>query len=147
MTDIPQTTTHNPRAFWLALALNFVWINVSEVWRYFAIVKPKLLETFPDVAGIAPTSPGIIASWMLWDTVLILAATGTYWLFLKDDALSLSRAYFVATCFTITVFGLIWLGIANMGLAPISFLWAALPLAWAEQAIAALIVLWAMRRG
>lgn len=145
MTD-QQIARLNNRGFILALIGNFIWINASEVWRYFAIVKPKLLETFPDVAGIAPTSPAIIASWMLWDTVLILAATGVYWMFLKNGALSVSRALLVATYFTITIFGLIWLGIANMGLAPISFLWAALPLAWAEQAVAALIVLWAMKR-
>jgi hypothetical protein len=30
------------RNFWIALAVNFLWINASEIWRYLAIVKPML---------------------------------------------------------------------------------------------------------
>jgi len=46
----------------------------------------------------------------------------------------------------VTVFGLIWLGIVNMGLAPAKFIWAALPLAWLEQLVAAGITFWTIRR-
>ena len=51
-----------------------------------------------------------------------------------------------AGALTVTVLGLIWLGVANMGLAPITFLYAALPLGFAEQAIAAFIVLQVIKR-
>jgi len=135
-----------PKAFWEALVLNFVWINLSEVARYFLLIKPMLHEAFPGEDHIAAVTPAIFASWMVWDTVLILAATGFYWMFLRQLSPSLKTALLGATWFTFTVFGLIWLGIANMGLAPASFIGAALPLAWLEQAVAALIVLWIMRK-
>ena len=135
-----------PKAFWLALGLNFVWINVSEVARYFGLVKPMLHEAFPGADNIAAITPGIFASWMVWDTILILAATGFYWMYLHQFGRSLRNVLLCATWFTVTVFGLIWLGIVNMGLAPASFIWAALPLAWAEHLIAAYIVCRAMTR-
>ncbi|MEO0983668.1 MAG: hypothetical protein AAFX03_13560 [Pseudomonadota bacterium] len=133
-------------AFALALGANMIWINASEVWRYFMIVKPMLHEAFPGDAGVAAVTPAIFASWMVWDTILILAATGFYWMFLERNGASVRQALLAATALSVTIFGLIWLGIANMGLVPARFIWAALPLAWAEQAIAALIVLWTMKR-
>lgn len=134
------------RYFWLAIGLNFIWINVSEVARYFGLIKPMLHDAFPGATHIAASSPGIVASWMLWDTVLIFAATGFFWMFLTQFGATIKNVLLGSIAFTVTVFGLIWVGIVNMGLAPIDFIWAALPLAWIEQIIAACIVLWAMRR-
>lgn len=133
-------------AFWTAVLANAVWINLSEVWRYFYIVKPMLHEMLPGDDSIAPVTPLIFASWMVWDTILLFAATGFYWLYLNYSGHNFRNALLAATVFTVPIFGLIWLGIANMGLLPIDFLWAALPLAWIEQAVAALIVLWAIKR-
>jgi len=133
-------------AFWLALGLNFVWINISEVARYFGLIKPMLHDSFPTAEHIATVTPLIFASWMLWDTILIIAATGFYWMFLLQFGVTLKNVFLSSLGFTISVFGLIWLGVVNMGLAPSSFLFAALPLAWIEQLIAAIIVFWAIKR-
>ena len=35
------------RAFWLTLLCNGVWINASEVFRYFAFVMPMMRDAFP----------------------------------------------------------------------------------------------------
>jgi hypothetical protein len=134
------------RAFWIALALNTVWINVSEIWRYLAIVKPMLHETYPGRTDIAPFDLATFASWSVWDSWLILAATGFYWLYLKHAGRDVRQALMAATLLTLTVFGLIWLGVVNMGFVPARFIWIAVPLAWIEQAGAALIVRWAMDR-
>ena len=131
---------------WLALGLNMIWVNLSEVWRYFAIIKPMLHDTFPGDVSIAAVTPGIFASWMLWDTVLIVAATGFYWLYLTQMGQTLKQVLLAATYFTLTIFGLIWLGVVNMGLVPLRFLFAALPLAWVEQVVAAWLVYWVMGR-
>jgi len=135
-----------PKSFWLALGLNFIWINMSEVARYFGLIKPMLHETFPEQSHIAAVTPGIFVSWMVWDTILIAAATGFYWVYLNYFTVTVRNAAISATAFTITVFGLIWLGVVNMGLAPATFIWAALPLAWLEQLIAAYIVYWTVKR-
>jgi len=130
----------------MALILNMIWVNISEVVRYFGLVKPMLHETFPGQDGIAMVTPAIFGSWMLWDTILILAGTGFYWLYLEKFGRTKANAVICASAFTITVFGLLWLGVVNMGLVPSSFIWAALPLAWGEQIIAALIVNWCLRK-
>ncbi|MEP2734986.1 MAG: hypothetical protein ABJP34_01715 [Erythrobacter sp.] len=138
--------TSIPTAFWWALGLNFIWINASEVVRYFGLIKPMLHEAFPKVDNIAIISPSIFASWMFWDTILILAAAGFYWMFFKQFGATAKNAILSSIAFTITIIGLIWIGIVNMGLAPSKFIWVALPLAWIEQVVAAFIVFWAIKR-
>lgn len=142
MVESPATR----RQFWIAFAINTIWINVSEIWRYLVIIKPMLHETFPDRADIAPFTLPIFGLWSIWDTWLVFAATGFFWLYLNWAGSTIRQSLIAATVFTITVFGLLWFGIANMGLAPMRFFWTALPLAWVEQAVAALIVMWAMNR-
>lgn len=129
-----------------ALLLNFIWINVSEVARYFLIVRPMLHEALAGQEGVAPMNLGIFALWGIWDLVLIAAATGFYWLWIERFGESTRQILLASAVFTITIFGLIWLGIANMGLAPYTMIVAALPLAWVEQAIACWIVVWVRSR-
>lgn len=131
------------RAFFLALGINFIWVNVSEVWRYLFVIKPLLHETFPDDPDIAPFDLGTFAIWSIWDSILIVAATGFFWIYLKSAGATFGQAIAAASFFTVTVFGLLWLGAYNMGLVPASFIWVALPLAWLEQVVAAVIV-WRM---
>ena len=130
------------RSFLMAPLGNMAWINASEVWRYFSVIRPKLQGTFAGDPSIGAMSPSLILSWIVWDTVLILAATGFYWLYAGRFGANLRQAALASLFFTLTVFGLLWLGAVNMGLVPASFIGAALPLAWAEQFIAALIVCW-----
>lgn len=132
--------------FVIALLFNMVWVNISEVVRYFGLVKPMLHDTFPGQDNIAMVTPMIFGSWMVWDTILIFAGTGFYWLYLEKFGRTKTNAILCASAFTITVFGLLWLGVVNMGLLPSRFIWSALPLAWGEQIIAALIVNWCFRK-
>ncbi len=139
-------TSDSSRQFWIALAINSIWINASEIWRYLLIVKPMLHETFPGRADIAPFNLPVFGLWSVWDTWLVFAATGFFWLYLNWAGVSIRQSLVAATVFTITVFGLLWFGVANMGVLPIRFFWVAVPLAWVEQAGAALIVMWVMNR-
>ncbi len=134
------------RGFWKAMIVNFFWINASEIWRYLAIVKPMLHSTFPGRSDIAPFDVPTFALWSIWDSWLILTATGFFWLYMNWAGRSIGQALTAATLFTFTTFGLLWFGIYNMGVLPARFIWSAVPLAWVEQAVAALIVRWAMGR-
>ncbi|WP_298465136.1 hypothetical protein [uncultured Erythrobacter sp.] len=138
--------TYLPGALKTAFLVNFIWINLSEVARYFLVVRPMLHEALAAQQGVAPMSVGIFALWGIWDLVLIVSATGFYWLWLDRFGDSLRQIVLASAVFTVTIFGLIWLGIANMGLAPYSLIVAALPLAWIEQAIACWLVVWARSR-
>ncbi len=135
-----QYETRIPAALRSAFLINFVWINLSEVARYFLVVRPMLHTAFPGDTGVAPMNLGIFAVWGLWDLVLIAAATGFYWLWLERFGDGLRQILYASAAFTLTVFGLLWLGVANMGLAPYAMIVVALPLAWAEQGIASWIV-------
>jgi len=141
-----QSVARSKNGFWLALLLNFIWVNLSEIWRYLVVVRPMIQAIFPAQADKAPFTLPVFMSWSVWDTWLIFAATGFYWLYLNWAGLGMKQALIAATAFTITVFGLLWLGIVNMGLLPPHFIWNALPLAWVEQAVAAAIVSWVMRQ-
>ncbi len=141
-----SATAPRQRTFWIALATNMIWINASEIWRYLVIVRPMLQRDFPDQPGIAPFTLGVFASWSVWDTILILAATATYWIYLDWAGRTVRNALLASTAFTITTFGLIWFGVYNMGFVKAHYMTAAVPLAWIEQAIAALIVWWVMGR-
>ncbi|MEM7665685.1 MAG: hypothetical protein AAF250_07480 [Pseudomonadota bacterium] len=138
--------TYLSGAFKTALLVNFVWINLSEIARYFLVVRPMLHEAWAGQAGVAPMSLGIFALWGIWDLVLIAAATGFYWMWCERFGDSARQIILASIAFTVTIFGLIWFGIANMGLAPYTMIAAALPLAWIEQAVACKILVWARTR-
>ncbi|MEM7426422.1 MAG: hypothetical protein AAF441_10020 [Pseudomonadota bacterium] len=135
-----------PRAFWLAFAANFVWINLSEVFRYFAFVMPMMREAFPGVSDVAPMSLPVFMIWGLWDAVLVLSATVLPWLFMDRFGASARVAIGAGTFVWLTVFVILWLGLYNMNLATPAIISVALPLAWLEMVLAAMIVRWAIRR-
>lgn len=143
--DVDATRTQN-RGFWLALLSNFVFMNLSEVFRYFVFVMPMMREAFPQVANIAPMNLLVFASWGIWDTVLIAATTGIIWLFMDRFGNSVKNAILSGTLVWATVFVLLWLGLYNMNLATLAIVAIALPFAWLELVIAGFIILWARRR-
>ncbi|WP_109314892.1 hypothetical protein [Pseudovibrio ascidiaceicola] len=140
-------TSPPKRAFWLALLLNFLWINASEVFRYFAFVMPLMRSSLPQVQDVAPMNLPVFMIWGVWDTVLVFATTGLSWLLLERFGPTLRNAIYAGSAIWATVFIILWLGLWNMNLATTQVVLTALPLAWLEMLIAALIVRWAMVRG
>lgn len=137
--------TPPPRAFWEALGLNVVWMNASEVARYFLLVKPAMAHDFAEVPGIVPSTPMIALLWCVWDTLLIGVTAAICWLVLDRYGPRRGVAVAAGTLVWAAVFVLLWLGLFNMGLARLGTMAAALPLAWAELAVAGLITAWRMR--
>lgn len=133
------------RAFALTLAVNFVWINASEVFRYFAFVMGMMRDALP-MPDVAPMSPGVFLIWGIWDTLLLVVVTGFVWLWLERFGAGWRQAVLAGTLVWLGVFGILWGALYNMNLAPLSVLAVALPLAWVEQVVAALIVNWGMQR-
>jgi len=144
MSDTMSKAMLPPTLIW-AFAANAIWINLSEIFRYFVFVMPMMREAFSMVPGVAPMNVPVFLSWGLWDTILVCAATGLSWLFLDRFGDHWRVALGAATCIWATIFGILWLGLWNMNLATPAILAVALPLAWIEMAIAALIVLWTRR--
>ena len=131
----------------MALLVNFLWINTSEVFRYFAFVMPMMREAFPNLPDIAPMNVPVFLIWGIWDTILVFAATLLPWMAMKVFGTSPIRALVYGTGVWIAVFVILWLGIYNMNLATPGMLAVALPLAWLEMVVASLIVWWFTARG
>jgi len=136
------TTDRRTSPFVLALLANLVWINVSEVARYFAFVMPMMREAFPSLPGVAPMNVPVFLIWGVWDTIVVVTATLVPWMAMKVFGASPIRAVTYGTGVWLAVFVVLWLGLYNMNLAPPSVLAAALPLAWLEMVVAALITWW-----
>lgn len=134
-------------AFWLTLLLNLLWINVSEVFRYFAFVMPLMRSSLPQLQDVAPMNLPVFMIWGVWDTVLVLAATGLSWVLLERFGPTIRNALYAGSAIWATVFVILWLGLWNMNLATTQVVLTTLPLAWLEMIVAALIVRWAMVRG
>jgi hypothetical protein len=132
--------------FWTAIVANMLWINASEVFRYFVVLQSMVRRTFPQIPDVAPMNLGIFMIWGVWDTILIFAATFYFWLIFEKFGTHLRIVFFAATSVWATVFILLWLGMLNMNLATVEMLRAMLPMAWFEMLIAALLTRWAMLR-
>jgi len=132
------------RAFWEAFGLIFVWMNISELLRWFLVVKPMVQADFAMVPDIAPGTPLIGALWTVWDVLLIAVTTVICWLLLERAGPSWRAALAAGTFVWLAVFVILWLGVHNMGLATPRIVLTALPLAWLELAVSAIIVSWRM---
>lgn len=134
------------RTIGIVLLANALWINASEVFRYFVFVMPMLREALPGVPDVAPMDLGVFALWAVWDTLLLLAVTGFVWLYLDRFGHGWGKALAAGTLVWLAIFGILWLALFNMNLATSAILAVALPLSWLELAVAALIVDWGVRR-
>ena len=135
-------TSRRLAPFTLALIVNFIWINASEVFRYFAFVMPMMREAFPMVPNVAPMNLPVFMIWGFWDTILVLTATLLPWMTMKVFGASALRAVLYGTGVWMSVFVILWLGLYNMNMATVGVLAVALPMAWVEMVVAALIVWW-----
>lgn len=146
MTIAQPVSSRLPIGFWTAFLANVVWINLSEVVRYFAFVMPMMREALPGVPDAAPMSVPVFLVWGLWDMILITVVTAVAWVLLGQFGRRIQAVFTIGTGIWLGIFGILWLGLFNMNLAPWSVLAVALPLAWLEMVIAVALVAWAMGR-
>lgn len=138
--------TSSTQPLWLAFGLNMLWINASEVFRYFAFVMPMMRDAFPMIPDVAPMNLPVFMIWAVWDTVLVASVTVIAWLALDKFGTAFQASLTVATGIWATIFVILWLGLFNMNLATPPVLILALVLAWIEMFVAVLIVRWCMHR-
>ena len=134
------------RAFLITLVINGLWINASEIFRYFAFVMPMMRDAFETVPGVAPMNIQVFLSWGGWMAILLVALTGFVWLYLEKFGYGVWNALTSATLFWAATFVILWLGLYNMNLATPQIMAVALPLAWLELAIGAVIINWSMQK-
>lgn len=134
------------RDFVITVLIVSIWVNASEVARYFLLVMPAMRETLAVVPDVAPMNLPVFLIWGLWDTLLVVMAVLTYWLIAERFGPTRPSAIFAGTFAFFFFFVLFWLGAWNMNLAEGWLLPVVLPWAWAEMVIACLIARWSFAR-
>jgi hypothetical protein len=129
-----------------AVGLNLIWVNLSEVFRYFAFVMPMTREALPMVPDVAPMNLPVFLIWGLWDTLIVLAITLSSWLVFERFGYAKGTAVLAGTAVWVAIFVVLWVALLNLNLTTITIALVALPLAWVEMVIAALIALWCLER-
>ncbi len=129
-----------------ALVINAVWINASEIFRYFVFVMPMMRAEFPGIVDIAPMNVAVFLAWGIWDIILLFFATSVSALWLTLRGHSVKEAILAGASIWAGVFGIFWLAMLNMNLATLKIVAVALPLALLEMIVAALITRWALMR-
>ena len=125
--------------FIIVVLITSVWVNLSEVLRYFFIVIPEVKTYLSVVPEVAEVNIGILIIWGLWDTLLTALIVFIFWLYAQkfgNSIKSVVAAGIISWCFFFVLF---WVGLANMGLSSWQFLLIVLPLALLETLVASLI--------
>lgn len=88
-----------------------IWVNVSEVFRYFLIVLPRTREYLSEVPGVAPINIPVLFIWACWDMLLTGLTVFLFWLFAQYFGNSLRSVFVAASISWAFFFGwirLIW---------------------------------------
>lgn len=124
--------------FWLIVILTTLWINASEIFRYFVLVRPKTKSYWNHLEGIADMDVIIFLIWGVWDSILTLFVVLITWVCWKAfDSAREGISY--ASMLTWVMFVLFWVATANMGFSSWEILWITLPLSLLEMIVGAFI--------
>ncbi len=116
-----------------------IWINFSEVFRYFVLVKPMMQKYLSMVPGVVPMNWPVFALWGVWDTILTALVVFVYWLVAQRFGNDRKSVVLAGTTSWAFIFVLFWIAMINMGLASRAIAFVALPLAWFEMVVASWI--------
>jgi hypothetical protein len=128
--------TFNFRRFVIVVLLVSIWVNASEVFRYFIIVMPETRDFLSVVPGVAPMNLPVFAIWGVWDMVLTTSCVFMFWLVSQVFGNNYRSIVIAGTMSWVFFFVLFWVAIINMALAHPSLALKALPLAWLELVVA-----------
>jgi len=132
------------RTFLLTFTITTLWINASEVFRYFAFIMPMMQNHLAALPDVAQMNIPIFMIWGIWDTILTFAVVGFSWIYFERMGFGVRNAIISGTLVWASIFVILWLGLYNMNLASLAILSIALPLSWLEMIVAALLVNWSM---
>ncbi|WP_271783171.1 hypothetical protein [Aquimarina algiphila] len=134
-----SNTNFNLKQFIIITLITSIWINASEVFRYFVLVMSRIKSFFENKAGIAEMDVGIFSIWGLWDTLLTAVLVFTFWLYTQTFENTLKSVLIAGTIVWLAVFVIFWVATANMGLSDWNILLITLPLSWLEMIVGAWI--------
>ena len=134
-----KTNTFNIKQFIRITLITSIWINISEVFRYFIFVMPAVKSFFAGREGIAEMDLPIFSIWGVWDTLLTALLVFVTWLYANVFGSHTRSIIGSGTIVWLSVFVIFWVATANMGLSSWTILLIALPLSWIEMVVGAWI--------
>jgi hypothetical protein len=134
------------RAFIIHMLLVSIWINLSEVFRYFVIVRPDARSFLAALPDALPMNLPVFVIWGIWDTILTAFVVFLFWLVAQVFGNNYRSVLLAGTIGWAGCFLLVWVGFCNMGLASPLLAFKALPLAWFELVVACAIASWLYQR-
>ena len=128
------------RRFLIIVLLSSIWIHISEVFRYFVFVIPRVQSFFDYRDGIAAMNWTIFGIWAFWDMLLTTILVIVFWLCKQAIGQQKQAILVSANLVWVAVFVIFWVAAANMGLSEWRLLFITLPLSWFEMMVGAFIV-------
>ena len=125
----------NLKHFIVITLLASIWINISEVFRYFLIVMPQVKSFFNDRPEIATMDWGIFIIWTIWDMLLTAILVFFFWLVAQVYGNSKRSILISSSVICVAIFVMFWVATANMGMSYWKPLVIILPLCWIEMFI------------
>lgn len=117
-----------------------LWVNTSELVRYFGYVRPKMQEYFSNIPQMGTIwDVQILAVWGFWDTLLTVLYVFLFWLCAQVFGNNGKAIVISGVMSWAFFFVLYWLATANMFLANWSNLLVVLPMALVETLVASYI--------
>lgn len=132
-----QNITFNFKQFIIIVLITSIWINISEVFRYFVFVIPAIKAYWQGMEQIANMDLMIFSIWGFWDTLLTAVLVFICWMFMQIFGSAFKSIFASATITWLAVFVIFWVAASNMGLSNWSILLIALPLSWFEMLVGA----------
>lgn len=125
----------NLKQFVIITLITSIWINASEVFRYFIFVMQRVKVFFDGKSGVAEMDFIIFSIWGLWDTLLTAAIVFIFWLYSNTFGNNNRSIIMSSTIVWLSIFVVFWVATANMGLCKWNLLLITLPLSWIEMVI------------
>lgn len=133
-----MSKSFNLKQFIIIVLITSLWINASEVFRYFVFVMPMMKE-FWIGEEVAEMNATIFSIWGIWDTLLSAVLVFIVWLFCERFGNGIRSILTSATLVWLSIFVIFWVAASNMGLSDWGILLVALPLSWIEMVVGAWI--------
>lgn len=128
-----------PKNFIKIVLITSIWVNISEVFRYFIIVMPEMHRDLAAIPNVAPMNLFVFSIWGIWDTILTASIVYVTWLCHSKFSTKNSTILIAGIFSWIMFFLLFWIGMINMNLANPKILLYTLPLSLFETLVAAWI--------
>jgi len=125
--------------FIIITLLTSIWVNISELIRYFPYVRPQMMDYLSSIPHMGELNLQVVLVWGFFDTLLTALYVFCFWLCAQvfgNNRKSILISGFMSWSFFFVLF---WVGSANMFLAPWSNLLVVLPLALLETLVASYI--------